>query len=93
MCCGLRYDVGKHLHEVTMTTAQNIKELQRVIDDLGLSGRTQIKRVAKSLEITVEGALGKRKIFAACTPSNHRNYLNVRLYLRRAAIEAGAIQA
>ena len=72
-----------------MSNGKNIREIQKVIDDLGLTTNAEIGRGSKSIQINLVGLTGSRKVFAPITPSDHRNLQNLRRDMKRVAQEVG----
>lgn len=76
-----------------MSHAKNMREIQKVIDDLGLTARAVIGRSSKSIAVNLEGVTGNRKVYAPCTPSDWRNLQNLRRDMKKVATEIGLICA
>lgn len=54
-----------------------------------ICSHAKISVAGSSLQISVFGPEGERKVYCAQTPSDNRDLKNVRLQIRRAAIAAG----
>lgn len=76
-----------------MSQSRNLREIQKVIDELGIASVTRIVRSSKSIAVIISGINGTRKFFAACTPSDCRNHQNMKRDMKRVAVEAGALSA
>ena len=72
-----------------MTTKKYMRELDEMLKQLGLSETATIETKGKHWHIIVLGPLGSRKIAVSCTPSDHRSFLNLKSYLRHAAVDVG----
>lgn len=72
---------------------RNIREIQKLIDEMGLKDRSVVGRTSKSICIDIQGVRGTRRVFAACTPSDWRNKKNMKRDVKRIAIEVGALPA
>lgn len=72
-----------------MSQTKNLREIQKVIDELGLTAAAVIGRGSKSITVSLKGTRDTRKVFAPCTPSDHRNFLNLRRDMKRVAMELG----
>lgn len=70
------------------TIKGNLREIRKVIEELGLSG-LNVKRRSSSIGIEVVGPRGRRMVFASITPSDWRTARNLRTELRRAARDVG----
>ncbi|MDO8312154.1 MAG: hypothetical protein Q7T25_09455 [Sideroxyarcus sp.] len=74
-----------------MSHTKNMRAIQQVIDDLGLTSCAMIGRSSKSIAINLASAKGSRKVYAPCTPSDWRNLQNLRRDMKKVAVEIGLI--
>ena len=72
-----------------MSVRSQIRLLEKMIEELGLEA--EIIKSKNHLQIMIEGPLGKRKVTASGTPSDHRANMNLKSDLRKTAIEIGAL--